>query len=588
MRSLLFLLLLAGNAVAAENDLSVAWIARTPRIDYVWASSNPTVDGWPLPGADVQWVANVRWLGTGPLHAVPYSWLIDGDVVKTGTLDFGAESIVQTQLPWKWTRERHEIVFEINTDGSVAETNARNDRLLVYSDALGIGIYAERTFWNGIAAQVKAAGIGATTFDDWMQRQARHFNEAARYAIYPDTPNGVNDRWRIDEIHLVDDGALPLTPPYTEARDWGAPAAGLGGLYPNVADHTVDMQWGFTASQVTYWPETTPWIFMLGNSLVHEWSHARSMIDTYAWDISTDTDQFHMSPAPFPASRSTVVYSSHDAGMMHFNWARIDPYTAAAMNQMTGRRAVRGNYNEPWDLGWFLDDLPAMNRIHLSRMDGSPIANQKVSIYMARPITTSSNYGMSYDDPPDVNLTTDAGGVVSLPRATFPSHISANVDRSNGTAVVKINDQGTLRWAYIESLDLNMAYWRGNHDVADVTVFADAPVCLDHLGPSSVSPEPEALVTTADVTFQFPNTLGDHYDLHYAVDGGDPVTVPVAALTGRKSPTMTVVLTLPPGRVVWWITDHGEPARCPSIESSIYSFDHPAGFSLPRRRAVHH
>jgi hypothetical protein len=347
MRSLLLVFFLATSAVAAENDLSVAWIARTPRIDYVWNSSNPTVEGWPAEGADVQWVANVRWLGADPVHGVAYQWTIDGDVVKSGTLDFNPESIVQTALPWKWTFTRHEIVFEINPDNAVQETNARNNRLLVYSNALGIGLYAERTFWNGIAPQLKAAGIGATTFDDWMQRLVRHFNEAARYATYPDTPNGVNDRWRIDEIHVVVDGALPLVPPYTEARDWGASGAGLGGVYPNVADHTVDMQWGFPAATVTFWPDASPWVFMLGNSEVHEWSHARTMIDTYAWNISTDTDELHMAvpPRPVPPS-TTAVYSSHDHGMMHYNWARIDTYTAAAMNQMTGRRAIRGNYNE--------------------------------------------------------------------------------------------------------------------------------------------------------------------------------------------------------------------------------------------------
>jgi hypothetical protein len=588
MRSLLLVLFLATTAAAAENDLSVAWIARTPRIDYVWNSSNPTSEGWPAPGADVQWVANVRWLGTGSLHGVVYRWLIDGEVVKSGTLDFEPQSIVQTALPWKWTFTRHEIAFEINPDNAVQETNARNNRLLVYSNALGLGLYVERTFWNGIAPQLAEAHIGVTTFDDWMQRLVRRFNEGARYALYPDTPNGVNDRWRIDEIHLVDDGALPLVPPYTEARDWGASAASLGVLYPNVADHTVDMQWGFPASTVNYWPEHTPWIFLIGNSQVHEWSHARSMVDAYAWNVSTDTDQLNMSSPPSPKPPSVSLYASHDQGMMQFNWGRIDPFTAMAMNLMTGRRAVRGNYNEPWDLGWFLDDLPAMNRIHLIHTDGSPVGSRDVSIYMPQPITTASSYGMSYSDPPTLTLTSDADGVVSLPRTAFPGHITAFVDRSNGTAIAKINDGGTVRWAYIESLELNMEYWRGNRDVANVTVTADAIPCFDELGPSLVAPLPEALVTTADVTFQFPNTPAHHYDLHWAVDGGDPVTVTVPPLFGLRNTTMTAVVTLPRGRIVWWFTDHDVPVSCPVSHSSIYSFDHDAGLVLSRRRSVHH
>jgi hypothetical protein len=588
MRSLLLVFFVASTAVAAENDLSVAWIARTPRIDYVWNSTNPTVEGWPAEGADVQWVANVRWLGADSLHGVAYRWSIDGEVVKSGTLDFAPASVVQTALPWKWTFTRHEVVFEINPDQTIQETNARNNSLRIYTNALGIGIYVERTFWNGIAPQLKDAGdMGITTFDDWMQRLTRRFNEAARYALYPDTPNGVNDRWRIDEIHLVDDGALPLVTPYTEANNWGAPATSFATLYPNVADHTVDMQWGFPASSVGYWSEHTPWIFLIGNSLVHEWSHARSMIDTYAWNISTDNDELHMAAAPVPLPRSVSLYASHWQGMMQFNWGRIDPFTAAAMNRMTGRRALRGNYNEPWDIGWFLDDLPAVNRIHLIHTDGSPVANRSASVYMPRPITTKQNYNMSYSDPPDLKVTTDADGVVSLPHTAFPSHITAEIDRSNGTAMVKIDDGGTTRWAYIESLDLNMAFWRGNHDAADFTIMADAPVCFDLLGPSQFAPAAEALVTTADVTFQFPNTGGHHYDLHYAVDGGEPVTISLDPLP-RSKPNMTATLTLPPGRIVWWFIDHDAPLSCPAIQSSIYSFDHAGGMPLLRHRSVHH
>lgn len=38
-------LVIASSSFAAENDLSVGWIARLPRIDYVWGSTNPTSDG---------------------------------------------------------------------------------------------------------------------------------------------------------------------------------------------------------------------------------------------------------------------------------------------------------------------------------------------------------------------------------------------------------------------------------------------------------------------------------------------------------------------------------------------------------------
>lgn len=585
MRLLAIALLFSTTAaVAAESDLSVGWIARNPKIDYVWDSANPTVDGWPAEGSIVTWVANVRWLGADPLRGIAYRWTVDGAVVRSGTLDFDPQGVVQTGLPWTWTFARHEIAFEIDPDDAVKETNERNNRLLVYSNALALGLYVERSFWDGIMPKLEAAGIGATTFDDWMQLQVRRFNEMARYAIYPDSPKGVLDRWRIDAIHIVDDGALPLVPPYSEARDWGAGGTGAT-QFPDVSDHTVDMQWGFPASTVGYW--NTPagegaWVFTIGNSNVHEWSHARTMIDVYAWNISRDTDTLKLSPAPPADPQSKVVYSTHHHGLMHFNWGIIDDYTAAAMNLMTGWRARRGNYNEPWDLGWFLNDIPASNRVRFLRTDGTAIANSNVSVYRARPDTASQQYGMIFDAPADLTAKTDANGVVTLPRSVFPDQIVSEINDENGTSIVRIDDGSTRRWAFLESLDFNLAYWRGQKEVADYTVTADAPPCVDRNGPSTIQPLPEAVVTTTVVPFQFAATTGHHYDLHYAVDGGEDVTVSMP-LPIRS--TVKAAVAIPGGRVVWWFIDNDPPVACPPPHSSIYAFDHEVAVP-PRRRAA--
>lgn len=190
---LLSLLLFATTALGAENDLSVAWISRLPRIDYVWNSPNPTVEGWPATGSTVTWVANVRWLGAEPLHNVKFRWTIDGAEVRRGTLDFAAGSLVQAELPWTWTFTRHEIAFEIDGTRKIPETEERNNRVAVDSDAIAIGLYVERTFWETLGARAASAGIGARTFDDWMQHQVLRFNDMARYALYPE--DGDTRRW---------------------------------------------------------------------------------------------------------------------------------------------------------------------------------------------------------------------------------------------------------------------------------------------------------------------------------------------------------------------------------------------------------
>lgn len=590
------LLMLAASVSAAETDLSVGWIARNPKVDYAWNSTNPTVEGWPASGSTVTWVAHVRWLGADRLDDVSYRWLVDGNVVQTGTIDFAPQSLVRSELPLTWTFDRRQIVFEIDHENTLAETEERNNRLLVHSNALGVGLYVERTFWEGIRETVKRAKIGATTYDDWMQRQIRRFNEMAAYAIYPDTPHGVIDRWRIDEIHVVEDGALPLVPPYIEARDWGAGPTSFATLYPNVLDHTVDMQWGFPASSLPHYsggpcatdcpPGQRAWLMTIGTSFIHELGHARTMIDTYAWWLTPESDVIRLDPAP--PRRLGGYFATRENGLMNLDWGHIDRYSAVAMNLMTGRRARAGNYNEPWDLGWFLNDLPARNRVRFVRTDGSAIANRTVRIY--RPtgetidVRTLSPYASIFDGTPDLELKTDRDGVVLLPRNPFTDgDIVAYVDRFNGVAIVEIVDGNTRRWAFLDSLQFNLAYWRGETEEATHEVVADGTVCRDALGPSRVTPEPEELVKSAEVRFQFPVEFNGRYTLFYAVNGGEAVRVDVRP--PETATTTSVTLTLPPGRIVWWFENANAAVGCLPQRSSQYAFDHIME-APPRRRAV--
>lgn len=583
MRWLALALLLPAVATAADNDLSVGWIARHPKIDYVWDSANPRVEGWPAAGSNVQWVANVRWLGAEPIENVSYRWVMDGEVVAAGTLDFQPGSLVQATYPWTWTFDRHELAFEIDDADRVPETNHRNNRVLIHTDALGVAFYVERTFWNSMIDVLRTAEIGATTFDDWAQRMIRHYNEMARYSVYDDAPAGVLDRWRMDEIHLVEDGALPLVPPFGEARDWGASPASQATLFPNVRDHTVDMQWGFPATSAGYYGSpyawAIPWTLVIGNSLIHELAHARTMIDTYAWNIVGGTDIIEILSRP--RATGTYIYSSTEHGLMHYDWGHIDRYTAAVMNRMAGQRARRGNYNEPWDLGWFLNDIPDSNRIRFVRPDETPIANAPLKIYRARPAGTQPRpYAKRYSEPPDFTLVTDSDGWITVPRNVFSDdEITAFVDRANGTAIVEIQDGPVRRSAFLESLQFNLAYWRGHRDVAEYTIMADRPLCNDALGPAAVTPRPDALVTSADVTFEFPVKTGQRYEFHYAVDGGPAAQLEIGPFT-RSPARITIPVSL--GRINWWFIDR-DTAPCPPGRSSIYGFDHEA---RGRQRAV--
>jgi hypothetical protein len=178
---------------------------------------------------------------------------------------------------------------------------------------------------------------------------------------------------------------------------------------------------------------------------------------------------------------------------------------------------------------------------------------------------------MRFKEPPDFTFVTDSQGWVSVPRNVFSDDaITAFVDRTNGTAIVEIQDGPIRRSAFLESLQFNLAFWRGNRELAEYTVMADRPICNDSLGPGGVSPHPDALVNTTEVTFEIPVKTNQRYELYYAVDGGAPVPLEVGPFTSSPG---RVTLSIPHGRVNWWFTDPNT-APCPPQRSSIYGFDH--------------
>lgn len=378
-RLLLAAVLLLLTAPAAFADLSVGWISREPKIPYVWASTNPTREGWPEVGQQVTWVAHVRNLTGAPQTDIGYRWKLDGKTVAEGTVDLGAGGPHELELPWSWTFERHELVFEIDTTGRVQETEKRNNRLLVFTDALAVGIWVERGFWDGIRPKLSSLYFGAMNFDDWMQIRIRHYNAMAALARYVETPNGVHDRWRIDEIHVVDDGALPIVPAGEDVRDWGAGVESWSVLYPDSSDRTVDIQWGFPLTSLAgYMITGTPWT-LLYDSFLHELGHARYLIDVYGWRLDTTHDRVEP-PVP-PSDAHGNFFITDDYGLMNTQWGFIDRYSAVALNRIAGHRAIEGNFNEPWNMGRYLNDLPAQNRLTLKTRDGTTFPGRTVRVY---------------------------------------------------------------------------------------------------------------------------------------------------------------------------------------------------------------
>ena len=550
-RRLLLLVLLSSPVLA--SDVTVGWISRAPELEYVWGSTNPQVDGWPLSGSTVTWRAHIRSWRSEPV-AMAYTWRIDGQEAARGSAVVAANAVTIVELPWLWTFDRHRVSFAL--DGA--------NEVEVFSDALSIGFWVEQSFYDHFRANQPNLGIGSTGFEDWAQRTIALLNDMAALAIYPETPQGVLDRWRVQKIVIVPDGALPL---HGLAPD--ASLGANGATHPDQNDRTVDLMWGFRTAHLSRYtrglkaePLNT---FYTGVDVLHELGHARYLVDVYAWDTRHDPPHFVIDvPGVTAAEAGGLVHRTPEQGLMNKHYSYIDRYSAIAMNRIAGRRAVLGNYNEPRNFAEFLNDMPAQNRVTIRDGNGVAVANAEVEIYQAaRTLPTPLWYGAHFDATPDLVLRTDDRGRMLVGRSPFGTVVHAP-DMNTGVVIVRAGS----RVGYLESRLFNLAFWRGETELADHELIVGRECGSE--GPRLRGPEWDA-ATSGPVTLEWdPMTDATHYRLY---------------VNGRlaASTTATSVDVRLNGRSYWWV--EADLGVCGTRRS------YPSRFSanndtIVRRRAV--
>src|SRR5262249_18472493 len=193
----------------------------------------------------------------------------------------------------------------IDTGNAVAEEEEQNNDLSVYTNAISIGLWVEQTVYNYfLAHQRELSGAHSTSWENWAERQVTRWNDVLfAGAVYPDTPNGVLDRIRLDKITVVADGALPLN-------------GGLPTNDPDLNDHTVDLEWGFPATLITqsngnFYGNTTSVAldnpFYYEQSLIHELGHARYLIDNYGFNVHQQPDGTGRDGIPISENGANIV-----------------------------------------------------------------------------------------------------------------------------------------------------------------------------------------------------------------------------------------------------------------------------------------
>lgn len=461
-------------------DLIVRYIQRLPQMNWVPYSADPTREGWPAEGQDVTWTAHVLNRMPAAHEGVAYRWLLDGEEVAAGTVDLPAEGEATVALPWSWTFHRHRLAFEIDPDDAIDE-EARNNRLEVFTDALSVGFWVEQTVYDLAAQNQPGLGIGSTSFEDFANRQIRYYNEMFEAAIYPETPDGVLDRLRVDEIVVVPDSSLPLV-------DIGYTGFDQGEATPDASDSTVDLMWGF--------PVYVQGMFDAGSSqsdysgfVQHEMGHARYLIDVNGLNVfqSTSGDSIGILEDGEPVAGSvympgtTVVFNGKTGlqvykaqpGLMNTQWDFLDRHSAGALNRIAHHRAIAGSWNDPENTGEYLNDLPAQNRLLVTDFYDRPLPGASVDVYRSEHAEVVDSldgyYKKYYDNTPDMVLTADSTGHVLLGRDPFGG-IHQDMDFTNGTLIIRVEHEGAVGYGFLDVTGFNEAYWRGETELADDTL----------------------------------------------------------------------------------------------------------------------
>ena len=566
----LFLLPAAAGA-DKDPDVTVGWIGRTPKMDWVRDSPHPDRDGWPAPGQSVSWVAHVRnWKDRA--RTLPYRWSIDGQTVASGAVDLPSSSYAEVALPWTWTFDRHLVTFAIDGDGE--------NSLSIFTDAISIGFWVEQGMYDFMRQHQPELGVGSTGFEDWVERHVDRLNEIARLAIFPETPRGVLDRFRVDEIVVVPDGALPLVPLPNEGQMDGQPN---GSTHPDTSDRSVDLEWGFPASQTAYYDDfqsvSEQNSFYLSGSLLHELGHARYLVDVYGWNVwtgqsdgsdvaITEGGQRVAGSALMPESGGYVHFTP-EQGLMNQDYSFIDRVSAIALNFIFHHRAVEGSSNDPDNEGSFLNDLPAQNRVTVRDANGRPIPDADVRIYQATGVPGHfiTKY---YDDVSDVELHTDGNGRVLVGRCPFSADgkIVHHFGGSNVTAIVRVEKDGKVAYGFLESRLFNLAYWDGHTDFADEDLFVGEPLCFPARA-ALLAPALEETIGGRIVTLKWSGGGQgvNGYRIWTSSDGAPP------RLAGSVDAATTRLATFAQGRMAWWVeADH---VSCPPSRSATGFFDAP-------------
>lgn len=438
------------------GDLDVTYISRTPRYERLRVSYHKRTDGfvgdvnpylteeerqkkrWPDEGEVVTFFAHVKNHGDVPVDSFEYLWMIDGKTMErklAGQLGPNEEMVFQ--LKWEWQSGLHTVSFQVDPLGQINEMSDRNNQLTDRTDALTFHFHVEKSLYDYF--KTIRNSWGTYSWEDWSQSHVALMNEMFKRAIYPTTPDGILERVRLDKITIHEDGELD--PQGTHApEDW-----------------EWDGRWGFKKDYLNDdFYGKNPWAVEHEWSLIHELGHQVGRIDLYCIDVAASQNE---------VNGKRYISKTVD-GMMHRGIYLPQnevhffcEHTAASFNRDKGIR--RGHFGD------YLMDIPKQNILVFVNHKYEPLKNVDLKIYQAEPHGYTEKQIKS---PAKYSGRTNNKGEFELPPNPFGE---INNWGTNGIFLIELKVNGEKYYHWMEIVNFNLEYWRGNKDRAEYRIVLD-------------------------------------------------------------------------------------------------------------------
>ncbi len=467
-------------------DLSVQWIARTPRyprycLDYSrglpeLCPGTANTRHFPLPGEAVTFTAQIVNQGLVATPAVSALWQVTPaaaagentsaaarqDIVTLPPLAPGATATLT--LPWSWATARYTVSLLLDPSATLNETTRTNNTRADASDALYLDVLVHPLIDAAFARRSNL--VGSWSFADWLQAQFAAMNRNLAASTYPAEPAGALDRVRVDVITVTEQvggdlvsGALAFDGRWTFR------------VTPDDPDTPEDEAVQSAEQYAQTFAGAIDW------GLVHELTHQLGMIDLYWLNVAGS----YQNAAPDTDGRPLLTgFQWPHPGLMgggnlgNHSWPLYSDHTVGALNRNQGYR--RGYFGE------YLFDIPNQNTLRVLDNRGQPLPAVPVAIYQtvagsvpATPVITGVTDGNGRFTLPTRPL--PQGGITTATGHTLAPNPFGAIDVVgwNGQllAAVGAGDQRFYAWWPIT--DFNLASWNFGPNTYERTVSTHLP-----------------------------------------------------------------------------------------------------------------